>query len=235
MSPDLAWAHIFNSLQLSKVEIAELVFLTWRIWKARCWSCYDHVQYLPGPLVRQLRQQQDEWAAATNSSSRGGYSHGRPRPAPPSPSCPAGGVLIHFDGATRHGEGGCIGFVGFSEAGSPIYACGKYYESISDPFLMELLALRDAMDWCLTRGIVSVCFCGDSQLVIRRVSENIIEHDRGGAILEEVRVLKSSFTFIRFVFSPRRTNRAAHCVAKTALASANQHLADFRYLFFNFV
>ncbi|CAL1353300.1 unnamed protein product [Linum trigynum] len=43
LSPDLAWSVMFNSLRLSKLEMAEILFLTWRIWKARCWSCYDRV------------------------------------------------------------------------------------------------------------------------------------------------------------------------------------------------
>ncbi|CAL1362587.1 unnamed protein product [Linum trigynum] len=83
------------------------------------------------------------------------------------------------------------------------------------------------MLWSLNRVYSAVCFCGDSQLVIRRALENDVNHDRGGAVLEEVRKLKTSFASISFVFAPRRTNRAAHRVAQTTIASVATHMVDY--------
>ncbi|CAL1353631.1 unnamed protein product [Linum trigynum] len=225
---DLAWSNLFFSMQLSKMDIAEVVFLVWRLWKGRCWSTYDYIQYLPGPLHRQFTNQVTEWKEATIDQHGQAASVRVPRSLPPQPSCPPGGILMRFDGATKKGVGGSVGFVGFNGDRAVICAYGKYYEGISDPFLLELLALRDAMVWSLHRGYSSVCFCGDSQLVIRRAMEDDVCHDRGGAVLEEVRVMKTSFAVVCFVFAPRSTNRAAHRVAQTALASVATQLVDYR-------
>ncbi|CAL1354783.1 unnamed protein product [Linum trigynum] len=108
MTPDLAWYTIFFYLQLSKVAMVELVFLAWRIWKARCWSCYDKVQFLPGPLFRQFLHQKEEWIAATSPPSSHGCRLARPPISSPWPSCPPGGLVVRFDGATRREVGGSI-------------------------------------------------------------------------------------------------------------------------------
>ncbi|CAL1352559.1 unnamed protein product [Linum trigynum] len=228
VSNDMAWYNLFFNMQLSKVDMAEVVFLVWRVWKGRCWTTYDNIQYLPGPLFRQFTIQVAEWKEATAGSSAQPPSLRVPRCTAPSPNCPPGGLLIRFDGATKKGVGGSIGFVGFNGDRAVVCAYGKYYEGISDPFLLELLALRDAMVWSLHCGYSSVCFCGDSQLVVRRAMEDDVYHDLGGAVLEEVRVLKASFAFVSVVFAPRSTNRAAHRVARTALASVATRLVDYR-------
>ncbi|CAL1395383.1 unnamed protein product [Linum trigynum] len=233
LSLDAAWHHIFFNSQLSKVQVGEVVFLVWRIWKGRCWSVHDHVQYLPPALHRQFRVQVEEWQDASSSQPREQTARRLPSVSHPSVSNPPGGLLLRFDGAFNRATGGSVGFVGYAEGSSLVCAYGKFYPGLNDPFLAELLALRDAMLWCVNHGYYNVCFCGDSQLVTRRATENEVHHESGGAILEEIRLLKSSFFFIKFVFAPRRTNRAAHLVAKTALASAARHSVDCRYLLFN--
>ncbi|CAL1395979.1 unnamed protein product [Linum trigynum] len=137
----MAWSCVFKSLQLNKLEMAELLFLIWRIWKARCWSCYDRVQYLPGLLFQQILHQRDEWIAATALGSHGRNLSGRSPSTTPSPSCPSGGLLVRFDGATSREVGGSIGFVGFSASATIVHAYGKYYDGLFEPFLLELLAL----------------------------------------------------------------------------------------------
>ncbi|CAL1402678.1 unnamed protein product [Linum trigynum] len=233
LTPDVAWHRIFFSLQLSKVQIAEIVFLSWRVWKARCWSVHDRVQYLPPALVRQFRSHLSEWQDVSNGRQPSQPMTRQRGEQPPTISCPPGGILIRFDGAFRKYVGGSSGFVGFAEDSSLVCAYGKFYAGLNDPFLSELLALRDSMLWCLQHGFYNVCFCGDSQLVIRRVAKNAVQHETGGAILEEVCLLRSSFQFSRFAFASRRTNRAAHLVAKTALALVARHSVDYRYLLFN--
>ncbi|CAL1403177.1 unnamed protein product [Linum trigynum] len=60
--------------------------------------------------------------------------------------------LVRFDGDVKRDRGVSIGFVGFDSLGALHFALGKFYDGIQDPFLAKLLALRDAMNWCLTRG-----------------------------------------------------------------------------------
>ncbi|CAL1402860.1 unnamed protein product [Linum trigynum] len=40
LDPTDAWKSLFFSLHLSKVQIVEIVFLCWRVWKGRCWDVH---------------------------------------------------------------------------------------------------------------------------------------------------------------------------------------------------
>ncbi|CAL1376301.1 unnamed protein product [Linum trigynum] len=155
-------------MQLSKVDIADVGFYLLAHMEGRCWATYDGIQYLSGPLVRQFTKQVDEWRDATATPRSQPHVLRHPRPPPVVPACTPGGLLIRFDGATRQGVGGSVGFVGFTCDCTLTCAYSTFYEGLSDPFLLELLSLRDAMIWSLHNGHPSVCFCGDSQLVIRR-------------------------------------------------------------------
>ncbi|CAL1361463.1 unnamed protein product [Linum trigynum] len=238
MSPDEAWCHLFFSMNLSKIEIANIVFILWRLWKGRCWSVHEGIQYLPSALFRQFQRQVGEWRTLGPNSSiqpLGGTVSAAPGPsrtpgnAPTTPSSPSL-INVWFDGATKGGHGGSIGFVGYHTAGNVLFAFGKFYEGIQDPFLMECLALRDAIHWCLTHSFLSVCFHGDSQLLIRRMIGGDMHHVRGGAILEDVRSLASSFLDVSFVFVSRQLNRAAHHVAQQALPLGVRLFVDSRAL-----
>ncbi|CAL1389646.1 unnamed protein product [Linum trigynum] len=242
---DDAWNNLLLSLRLSKLQVAEVVFLCWRIWKGRCWAVHGGIQYLPPALLRQFRLEVDEWRAASLGPST--HSGGSPSPVtgiPRSPSPTTTGViasrvldvrsaasqawLVRFDGATKRARGCSVGFVGFDSLGGLTFAFGKFYPDIQDPFLAELLAFRDAMDWCLTRGFLSVKFVGDSQLVVRHVFTDERQHAMGGALLEDVHRMVQGFEFCSCSYAKRIFNRAAHFVAKQALSSEVRLLVDFR-------
>ncbi|CAL1399517.1 unnamed protein product [Linum trigynum] len=150
-------------------------------------------------------------------------------------SFPSEGILVRFDGATKIPQGCATGFVGFSCDGNIIFAVGKFYQGISDAYISELLAIRDAMKWCLTHNFFTVVFCGDSQLVIKDVTLKKTSHSRAGAILEEVHSLLSSFLSVSCLFAPRSFNRAAHVVAKQALLSGVRLHTDYRSLLVSFL
>ncbi|CAL1381107.1 unnamed protein product [Linum trigynum] len=143
-------------------------------------------------------------------------------------------MLVHFDRATKESFGGAIDFVGFASQNVISFAFGRSYAEVHDPFVIELLALRDAMRWCLSHSVTNVLFCGDAQVVIRMVSAKDSNHALGGAILKEVQVLRTSLARVSFHFAPRRYNRAAHTVAKQALASMVQRLVDHRFALVSF-
>ncbi|CAL1404430.1 unnamed protein product [Linum trigynum] len=51
-------------------------------------------------------------------------------------------------------------------------------------------------------------------------------------MIEVEQCLKTSFTFVSFVFALSSTNRAAHRVVQTALASVATLLVDYRFFIF---
>ncbi|CAL1357028.1 unnamed protein product [Linum trigynum] len=230
------WRRLFFDASLSKVEISRLVFLYWRLWKSRCSATYDGIQYLSHVLLRHYYSQVAEWVLAQAHPERSlprcsPVSSGvLPRDHPP-PSIPPGSVLVHFDGATKSLVGCAIGFVGFAEANNSIFAWGRFIPNIDDSFLAELLALRDSLRWCMAHSITNVSFCGDAQVIVRMINAKDSAHAVGGALLQEIQVLRASFLRATFHFALRRYNRAAHIVARQALGAMVQTLVDHRVLF----
>ncbi|CAL1367047.1 unnamed protein product [Linum trigynum] len=242
---DLAWRNLFLTPHISKNDVAFIVFLFWRIWKGRCKATYGYILYRSHVLYRQLLAQVEEWRMAEAQkvqrseevqrsiphSSSGQGPHSRRTDV----SFPSEGILVRFDGATKIPQGCATGFVGFSGDGNITFAVGKFYQGISDAYISELLAIRDAMKWCLTHNFFTVVFCGDSQLVIKDVTLKKTSHSRAGALLEEVHSLLSSFLSVSCHFAPRSFNRAAHLVAKQALLSGVRLHTDYRSLLVSFL
>ncbi|CAL1405831.1 unnamed protein product [Linum trigynum] len=193
-SMDLAWRILFFTHHISKNDVAFIVFLFWRIWKDRCKATYGHVLYKSHVLYRKLLVPVEEWRMAEAQkvqsfeevrrsiphSSTGQDSLSRRTDV----SFPSEGILVRFDGATKISQGCSTGFVGFSGDGNITFAVGKFYQGITDAYISELLAIRDAMKWCLTHNFLTVAFCRDSQLVIKDVTSKKASHSRAGVILE---------------------------------------------------
>ncbi|CAL1385970.1 unnamed protein product [Linum trigynum] len=238
LQPDLAWKNLFCATHISKTEIADTVFLFWRIWKGRCKATYALVLLQTRVLFRQLTSHIEEWRTAEGQKARQPTGAQRSAANPnnqigsrrshPDAICPNNGILVRFDGAMKKNQGGSIGFAGFSRDGTLSFAFGKYYEGISEAYISELLALRDAMRWCLTHNFLVVAFCGDAQLVIKHAMAKNASHSRAGAVLEEVHSFFSFFESVSCLFAPRSYNRAAHVVANQALSSGIRLLTDYR-------
>ncbi|CAL1390217.1 unnamed protein product [Linum trigynum] len=176
-------------------------------------SVHGLIQYLPPALFRQLQLQVQEWREAEQTRPAIPHSGNGSAP-PPFPTRIGHGGLegdrphpdtIHvwFDEAAKRDQGGSVRFVGFQVSGMILFAFGKAYEGLSDPFVMECLALRDALQWCLMHGFVFVKFHGDSQQLIHRMVRSDVSHDRSGAILEDARALASQFSWVSFCFVSR--------------------------------
>ncbi|CAL1377284.1 unnamed protein product [Linum trigynum] len=168
-------------------------------------------------MVLRFQTQVEEWsstqaALASSNDRRASVPPGIRGHTPP-PISP-GTVLVHFDGATKTSIGGGVGFVGFSGPTTILFAFGKFYDYMIDAFIIEMLALRDALGWCLSNSISNVSFCADAHVIIQMINRKDSSHVLGGSLLAEIQVLRVSMQRVSFHFALRKYNRAAHIVAK---------------------
>ncbi|CAL1352889.1 unnamed protein product [Linum trigynum] len=213
----------------SQTHILQIVCLLWRIWKSRNKVVFENTQ----PHVRSLARQFSFQVREVLSSCL---------PAPPaqprvtaSPSqpweCPPEDVLkINFDAAV-HASGCSSGLVVRGSDGHVLLASGFQHPRISDPYLAELLAARDAISLAASRNLSRVIIEGDAAVVIRQLSLGAVEDSVGGPILRDCRSILGSLSLcIEFRAVPRTANWAAHRVARKALLLSRLELASFDFV-----
>ncbi|KAL6573091.1 hypothetical protein OROHE_002567 [Orobanche hederae] len=82
---------------------------------------------------------------------------------------PAKGFRLHFDGATSRTPGGGTGVFLTKEEGDFLHGAIRYYDGVSNPGVMELLSLRDALILVNSLHLHSYSLLGDSQNAILAV------------------------------------------------------------------
>ncbi|CAL1404958.1 unnamed protein product [Linum trigynum] len=97
-------------------------------------------------------------------------------------------------------------------------AIGVQFPVLDDPTVVELLALREAILWCLGQGLAFVRFEGDAKLVIDKIRRADTGDSRMGVVLEEVVNHFDSNPGFSVRFVGRRNNRVAYLVARKALS-----------------
>ncbi|CAL1386909.1 unnamed protein product [Linum trigynum] len=120
-----------------------------RIWKARNWVVFDSTLFTPVVLLSQFNRQVAEWEAVPLSGitsfpalgiglgGGGGVSRGvQDR---------EGAMWVFMDGAVRSGSHGAGGWVLEDSSGTLLGVAATLYPDVQDPFLVELLALRDGI------------------------------------------------------------------------------------------
>ncbi|CAL1408963.1 unnamed protein product [Linum trigynum] len=156
------------------------VALLWRIWKSRNWVVFDHVQYSVSTLVRQYEAQVREWLASMQPSQD------QRMPGQVSRGLAEVGRVLSFscfvDGAAAPGSHGEGGLVVRDAMGRVCFVQGFYYAGLVDPFIVELMAFRDAIWWCSLKDFAEVKFCGDAKVVIEKVQSRDARDVKGGWI-----------------------------------------------------
>ncbi|CAN1281610.1 LINE-1 retrotransposable element ORF2 protein [Linum perenne] len=155
--PDLGDTHIsiyWKTILLTQSHLKEVwVLAWWRLWKGRNRVVFDKAQVRLEKLFQYFHIQWREHSLI--------YAP-LPSPSPPSTSSSLVSWLpprptrlkINVDGAVRPGMGGASGWVLRNSAGVVLRAIGATYPGIVDPFVLELLAFRDACTWCFWAGVL---------------------------------------------------------------------------------
>ncbi|CAN1811474.1 hypothetical protein LINPERHAP1_LOCUS26233 [Linum perenne] len=220
--PDLGDTHIsiyWKFILLTQPQLKEIwVLAWWRLWKGRNRVVFDKAQTRLEFLFEYFHSQWREHNLVFASPPTPSLSY---TPSslvswlPPHPTR----LKINVDGVVRPGLGGSSGWVLRNSDGVVLRAIGTTYPGIVDPFVLELLALRDACTWCLWAGFMQVDMEGDAELVSTRLLAGQVWANPGGAIIEEILQLQRGVPAWRFMTVRLSGNRAAHYVARMALSN----------------
>ncbi|CAN0900673.1 Putative ribonuclease H protein At1g65750 [Linum grandiflorum] len=192
------------------------VLLWWRIWKSRNLVVFERRQLQPHVLHRQYLRQVSELPLLLAPSGRSLPSIPSALPATWGPPM-APRIKVNVDGAVLPMVGGAVGLVVRNAEGRLLVGVGRTYPGLFDPYVLELLAVRDACSWCVCQGFVQVDIEGDAELVLSKLSQRATRCVHGGAIIAEILNYFSASPQYRLQVVRRSANGAAHSVARYAL------------------
>ncbi|CAL1360158.1 unnamed protein product [Linum trigynum] len=127
-------------------------------------------------------------------------------------------TVCRWDGATKSGSHSAGGMVIMNQAGEIIFANGVQFRMIYDPLVVEVLALREAVNWCRDHAFTVVRFEGDAKVFINKILLADAKDNRMGAILQEVIQCFASNPGFSVRFVGWDNNRVAHLEARKALS-----------------
>ena len=127
-----------------------------------------------------------------------------------------GFIKINSDGALRNEDSiGASGVVA-RDANSFRGAACKVYEGISEPLIIDALALRDVVASAVQQGFPQVVFEVDCAVLLQHWNDRVCDRSVIKPVLDEISELYNSLFLCSFVFACREANQAAHCCAKFA-------------------
>ncbi|CAN1335068.1 Putative ribonuclease H protein At1g65750 [Linum perenne] len=190
----------------------------WRIWKSRNTVVFEqsHTSLITLKFQFLAHFAELDLVRAKPQSRTPNVMAKRPPPLmwfPPSPMR----IKCNVDGAVKKGTGGAIGLIVRDVSSFLIFAGGKSFNKIEDPFILELLVIREATLWCLCSGFVQADIESDSESVIKRLQNGEELHASAGAIIIETKKILKSYPSIVISHINRKANSAAHAIAKKAL------------------
>ena len=127
---------------------------------------------------------------------------------------PDGVVKLNSDGAICLESGLASTGVVVREGLNFRGAGGKMYRGISDPLVIEALALRDAALYAVEKGFGIVMFEVDCLELVKLWNNRSMDRSVIKSVLDEINELGSSFQSFSICFARREANQAAHSCAK---------------------
>ncbi|CAL1390121.1 unnamed protein product [Linum trigynum] len=215
--------------EISPFHILQCICQLWRIWKSRNAVTFEFYQPHVRSLARKFYNKVLEVSNLLPPPPPPRSVH--PISPPPTWSPPPANFLkINFDVAVR--DSGCSsGLVVRGSDGHVVVAVGLCHQGVVDPYLAELLAVRDAISFVASRSLSQVIVEGDSEVVVNQIRQGVLEISVGGPVLRECRqILDSLSAYIEFRAVLRAANSAAHRVARKALLLSFLELESFDFV-----
>jgi ribonuclease HI len=208
------WARdILDPSLIKKYDAAVVVSVMWAIWGSR--NKYNHGEEKYQPLksmelvyefVKSLDIPMTESVIADSIIPRW------KRP-------PAGWLKINTDGAISALESSAgAGIVVRDDAGEVVMVEGHKYSHISDPFIAEMLACRDAMLLARSKGWLRVAIETDCQTIVKVWNGGNEQRSPCSQLVREMKCLLSNFQGFSISFVKREANKVAHACARAALS-----------------
>ncbi|XP_050233384.1 uncharacterized protein LOC126681873 [Mercurialis annua] len=200
------------------------VMLLWAIWNNRNVYVWTGRCVAPNIIVHRSIATLLLWQAAQGKSpSFGELTATSIFWQPPQP----GFLKCNFDGAVfaqacRLGTGCVVR----DSSGRIVGVHNRSFAMHSDPFLAEVISLKEALSWLGTRQVQHVQFESDSQLLVTALSTNAIDNSYIGFLLQDCRIMLSHFTNSSVSFIRRSANMIAHLLARDSYSMSDVNFWD---------
>ncbi|XP_050211971.1 uncharacterized protein LOC126662130 [Mercurialis annua] len=208
----LHWKHTTSQLQNLASETQALplyCFTLWHIWKARNSRIFkDNLPTIEG-TIRSIIQDAEEFEQSLIPM------HNVAPPNNPYQSniqdIPTGFIKLNYDAAVHKQRK--QGFAGIVTMDEHRRIQGKFSTTfcfIWDPGILEMMALREAMNWALSRGWTKAIFEGDALQISTIINSQKCSIASLQGICADIWRLLNSFTSAVIQSVPRNQNQEAH-------------------------
>ncbi|XP_050220937.1 uncharacterized protein LOC126671230 [Mercurialis annua] len=217
LSFHLLWQYLSNALLTqdpSKESLQLACFVCWYIWKCRNKLLFENEIQSEEQVVRDAVAAYQEYAGInqTFSSSYSDQHVLSPQSSwlPP----PRGFIKLNYDASTaRLHQCGFIATVARDSDGIVIGRFHAYFRHIWDPGILELLALRESLNWAVLCSWSHVIMEGDALQVSQAInSHRILDYHTWG-ICQDIWRLQNRFRVCIVQYVNRKFNVLAHELA----------------------
>ncbi|XP_050238048.1 uncharacterized protein LOC126687531 [Mercurialis annua] len=213
----LLWRYLTTALisqDPSKKLLNLCCFVCWFIWKSRNKLQFEHEQQCALKVMHAAVAAYSEYAGI-NPDSLSSYSVNNNiivQDAWVAP--PPGFIKLNYDASTsRVHHCGFVAAIARDSNGLVIGRFHAYFRHIWDPGILELLALRESLNWAVLCSWNNVIMEGDALQVSQVInSHNIVDYRTWG-ICQDVWRLKQRFVNCLVQYGSRKFNGLAHDLA----------------------
>ncbi|BFG15722.1 hypothetical protein CerSpe_019960 [Prunus speciosa] len=224
------WRYVVMTLSSSEHAVEAIqwfVFGLWRIWKTRNLAVFEGAKANPIEATHLLLNQVSEYRATQQEVQP--HLHQAIRTSVAQSWCkpPQGLLKVNCDAAwSSHLLRGGVGWVIRDHHGLLLCAGGEGDLRGSSALMMELLAIRHALNACANFQLTHVMVESDTQRGISMLNgQATVESDLEGLVFD-IQRLVATLSRVSFVFAPRSCNRAAHAVAGFVSKQGGNHVWD---------
>ncbi|KAM5584938.1 hypothetical protein ABKV19_004355 [Rosa sericea] len=201
---------------LNREQWEKLLMLLWALWKNRNSKLWNNTCTNAHGIVVTMFTWYEQFLQAQKTSMHETAAKPSKHWTPPS----SNQLKINVDGAFLPSKdfGGIGGVIRRSD-GSFVAAFSKFMQHVSSPKQVELLAIREGLDFLKQRGLHDVCLESDCQGAIQEIEEGDCDLNENANLLLDIKQYSKFVHNLKFSFAPRTANFVAHRLAAIAYES----------------